>query len=382
MIRAQFLGWALLAAQSFYSVPAMAQQLSPEAEVLMRSAKAQGIAMTPQQAEQLAARQKQILSTLGALGTFPTAATIQPTVAPAGNEASLLRQINVLRKAAGPATMEGSAISLKIGGRPFVDPEGQLANVAFDPANGDSSFLVGRSNVRQLKFLSAHAVDSPLNVGIIIASGDNIEFTGIAGAHMVGSRFTVLPDGVALWRDEAMFIYRYGQRVESFALPEGFYPAEYQRGNVGTTGLVLVRKDDRGKSNNDRAVKAMGSLLGMVSGKKQSDFALLDFRSGRQIPLPLENITQDGDELTNSIGRANNHHYFWRASWGNLGKRRFAIYYSKGVQDLSVTDLDSGTTRLAMSRGLASMAFRWCQMAMAAVDLSQTGYSRIMKFLI
>jgi hypothetical protein len=365
MIRANLFVPALLIGVSALSIPAQAQQLSPEAEVLMRSAKAQGIPMTPEQAERLAARQKEMMSAFGRLGGQPSAPP-SPSIpspqlpapgVPAAGEADLLKQVDALRKSGGPAEIKGGVFDLKINGKPYVDPEGALANVAIDATNGDASFLVGRSNVRQLKFLSAHTPSSALPVGSLSVSRQGVEFAGVTGARVIANRFTILPDGIALWRDEALFIYRYGRGVESFALPEGFYPAEYQRGNVGTTGIILLRKDDRGMSDNAKGMRAMGSLLGMVSGKNRSDFALYDIRTNKQIPLPLENITQEGDELTNGVGMPNTRHYLWRAHWANLGKRRFAVYFAKGLQELAVTDLDTGMTKIAMNRGLGINGF-------------------------
>jgi hypothetical protein len=338
------------------STAVAAQTMSPEAERLMGAAKAQGMQITPEQAERLAERQRQMVGQLSAFGLMtaaPAAQPAQPAAAAELSEAQLGAEVRTSKT--GSVSLEGTTdMRLVVGGRKYVDPEGELANVAADADRNGATFLVGRGASRPVKFVALSDMSAPVLVGRLSQRGGGFVFEGRTGVRIAGDKFITLPDGIALWRDDALFLYRYGTPVASHALPEGYYPADYQHGDVGGTGVMLLRRDQRGESANAGALRAAKSLFSMVGvGRKNaSDFSLFDTRSGKLTPLGIENLGQDGEPLLDQVGQPSKSHYFWRVQWMQLGTRRLAVHRAKSMQQLLVTDLDSGRTAIAFDRGL------------------------------
>ena len=353
-MRVGVVAWGLLASLST-ALPA--QTMSLEAERLMRAAKQQGMKITPEQAERLAERQRQITGQLGALGLMQPGAAVAPSAAAASandmSEGRLGAIVQAARRTGTGVRLDGTDDQkLVIDGRRYVDPEGELANVAADADRNVVTYLVGRGDSRTVKFAVLTDMASTMPVGRITQTRDGFGFEGRTGVRIAGDKFITLADGIGMWRDDALFLYRYGNPVASHALPEGFYPAGLQRGDVGGTGVIMLRRDQRGESGNAGAMRAAKSLLAMVgAGRKSSDVALFDTRSGKMTPLPIENFGQD-EPLLDNIGQPSKSHYFWRANWMTLGQRRFAMHRAKGMQRLLVTDLDSGKSAEAFNRGL------------------------------
>ncbi|MBB3693530.1 hypothetical protein [Sphingomonas sp. BK580] len=343
---------------------AVAQTMSPEAERLMSAARAQGMQITPEQAERLAERQRQMAGQLGALGLMAAAPSAAPAQSAATAELSEAQLGAEVRKAKpGTVSLDGTTdMRLVVGGHPYMDPEGELANVAADAERNGATFLLGRGASRPVKFVALTDMSSPVPVGRLSQRGGGFVFEGRTGVRISGDKFITLPDGIALWRDDAMFLYRFGTPVASHALPEGYYPADYQHGDVGRTGVMLLRRDQRSESANAGALRAAKSLFSMVGvGRKAaSDFSLFDTRSGKLTPLAIENFGQDGEPLLDQVGQPSKSHYFWRVQWMQVGTRRLVVHRAKSMQQLLVTDLDSGRTAVAFDRGLGitSWAFK------------------------
>ncbi len=289
-----------------------------------------------------------------------TAAHTQP-LSQNVDEKFFLSRVNVLRGLATPIFMTApDALTLVIEGQKYIDPEGLLANVTIDPNNGDSTFFVGRGDRRVVKFLSGHNPSQPLVVGEITINSSGYEFNSVTGVHILAAHLITLPDGLGLWRDDALFLYQYGKGVASYALPSGFYPTEYQRGNIWKTGLILLRRDFRNDNDNVRSIRAVKSIFGILTNqRKAEDFVLFDFQKNNTLFLPVDDPGQghDGPIISNGIG-GNLTHYFSKIQWMNLGKHRFAFYFKHSVKQVAVTDIDSGKTAIALSRDLGINGFK------------------------
>jgi hypothetical protein len=282
------------------------------------------------------------------------------TVTAQMDEGALLAKLNQLRGAATSVDMFApEALELTINGWRYVDPEGLLANVTVDPDTGDATFFVGRTHKRALKFLSGHSPGQPLTIGEITAGEDGFSFSSITGVHILGQKLITLPDGLVIWRDDALFLYQYGKGAKSFALPSGFYPTDLQRNNIWQTGHILMRRDFRSDSDNEKGFRATKQLFGALVGRSKSeDFALYDFQRDKMLMLPFEDVGQGRDgALMSSVRTPDLSHYFWRVQWVTVGTRRFAVYLKNGTRQVAVTDLDSGKTAIAMSRDLGINGF-------------------------
>lgn len=339
-------------------------------EAIKRSAAQQGLKITDEEARRLALKQLELQARFQALGQAAQSMdcnTVRPmqgqsiTNTPVQlDEKALLAKVIQLRGPATPIDMSApETLDLTIKGRRYLDPEGLLANVTVDSNNGDATFFVGRGKSRAVKFLSGHSPAQALTIGQIEITQNGFEFSSLTGVHILGQKLITLPDGIALWRDDALFLYQFGQGSKSYALPAGFYPADLQRGNIWKTGLILLRRNFRFDSNNEKGLRATKQLFGMLAGRKKSeDFALYDFQKDKMLMMPLQDSGQGEDgALLSSARTPNLNHYFWNIQWLNLGVRRFAVYFRNGVRQVVATDIDSGKTAVAMSRDLGINGF-------------------------
>lgn len=360
---------------AFAGSPLWAQDLSREAARIMEAAERQGARITPEQAQLIADREREAIRSLSALGgrAGPAArAAPADTPLPPMSEAELGAKVAAAGRSAKRAKhVELSMEKLRVDGVPFVDPDGGIINAAEDVDRNIVTFTTrgpaGRSVVKlaaldDLGSATPVGYSSWTEVRPVGRSGDRSRqiFEGRTGVRVEGRWGKQAADGVALWDDRRVMIYRYGAGVLTGDVPAGFYPAGSQNGDVVGTGVLLIRRDNRRETANQGAVRAFKGLFSSIGAAKPvSDFALLDASNGKVMPLPIEDLGQDESMYDGPQGQSGTH-YFWRARWMKLGERRFVLHFAKLKQRMLVTDLDSGKTAEAFNRpslGIVSWTF-------------------------
>lgn len=263
-----------------------------------------------------------------------------------------------------------------INSRPVIDSEGPIFSYAFDVISGDVTYAVKTTQGVSIKTLQKPTLSQP----IVIATGrfgqGGWEMRTSSGKTLGGSTLTVLSNGFLVGRDTAAFRYIAGRGVQNIAIPEGYFITPLQRGNVGSTGYVLVEKMGATGSEDSlsqllSSVKSIGSIIGAV---KKSDYALMDIGSGKLYEL---NISANGRLVTvmsecrrrnwmlsecqraqtfesvyGADGAKNSSHYYWRVDWVRTPKGPVAFTLEDGLAKLYITDLSSGKKVVGFERSL------------------------------
>lgn len=352
-------------------------------EMASKQYAAQGMALTQQQAEMTIqsmrdqmARMMGMAAGLQAAGQIrmpsmpaqqmPAQAATAPL--PAISEQQLAQTIS--KWPAKPALFEvsGRADGFDINGEPVLDPEGRIFSYAVNTVTGAATYA--REDQAGVK-IKAVGVQRPYPTAVIasgVRTAQGWEFHTATGQRLVGSTLSVLSDGFMLGRGSAAFRYQTGIGYSSIAIPNGYTLAPLQRGDIGSTGYVLLEKEGAVPASDDNpvmglwsAAKAIGSTVGLM---RKEDYALMDTRSGRLFPI---NVPADGktvalmseckrrnwvisecqkmqtfESVYGVDGFKNNSHYYWKVQWLPTAQGAIALTQEEGVSAVYATNLQTG----------------------------------------
>lgn len=265
-------------------------------------------------------------------------------------------------------------------GKPFVDTAGTILSFGGDSTNGDVSYLeTSPSSILMLKYTNVHSTLPPVLIGQIIGAGTaNMTFNGM-GTAIQGD--TMIPAGrkLVVARGSSVFVYTFGGETKTLAFPADYRLAPYQRGDVSSTGFVLLRRDI---SNQERSnpITGLASIFKEAVGKSDDkDYALFSTQTGHTDFL---NISESGEQvghgtnctrqnkfvnkcsgwvsqeaLYDGMGMHNDRHYFWRIAWMPSNDGPTAVLIENGMNDLDVIRLDTGEVAHAFHRVLGIQSF-------------------------
>jgi hypothetical protein len=266
---------------------------------------------------------------------------------------------------------------------PVVDPEGRISMYGFDVITGDITFAVDTPRGTVIKFMRAGVSLPPVRIATATRGDEGWNVQTAGGQAISGPTLSMMPRGLLVSREGAVFRYDPGQGVKSIAVPDGYVVAPIQRGNIGATGFMLLEKENATGGGNSTAqmlssFKTLGNQLGINA---KADFALFNGDTGKLIPL---NIDADGqtvtalsdcykrsahsvvsrcysaqsfDSLYSTAGNRNIQHYYWRVQWLNTPQGPMAIAMEDANKSIFILDLTSGKKVAAFHRmlGIADM---------------------------
>lgn len=350
--------------------------------------KKRGAALAPEQerlaVQQMRERMARMLGNVGAIQAMRPGmirgASGAISSQPLADESSTLEEemqqkLSMARSGRQPIAVLQRRDGFDVNGRRYVDSAGRVSMVASDVLTGDIAYVVERNGNYSVKLLPGGDIQrDPIEIANVSREGKDWLVKTRTGKNLAGNDFSVTPNGVFVSRDAAAFLYEAGIGVRNIPAPEGFRIAPLQRGNVGTTGYVLLERvqqdNKKGLAGLGSALKGLGSVVGM--GQIQ-DYALMNTSTGDVIPLGVEssgkNVSQLSDcrrknDLINVCSRStsfeslydqngrNDLHYYWRIVWYQTPKGPIAISLENGVKDVFVTDLTSKRRVLAFNRAL------------------------------
>lgn len=373
------------------------EQWSPQEHEVIEMARKQGMALTQEQAEltiktmrdQVARMMGQVAGLqaasrmqiqTGAVMMMPATPASQPVqaAAPTLSETQLAQTLAQWPSKPATFSVKERRDGFDINGQPVLDAEGRIFSYAVNAVTGAATYAVqGRSGVT-IKAVGATAPHPTVTIATGVQGNRGWELTTATGQRLLGDTLSVLSDGFMVGRSSAAFRYRTGEGVRNIAIPNGYFLAPLQNGDIGSTGFVLLEKEGAapaGKGNPlmelISATKALGSIVGV--GRKE-DYALMDMQSGKLFPL---NIPADGktvsllsdcrkhnwilneckkmqsfESVYNPDGFKNNMHYFWKARWFPTSNGPVALTQEDGVTTIYITDLRTGRKVQAFSRAL------------------------------
>lgn len=344
-VRVKWVRVAVCASLLGLSVAASAQEITADEMIMLERLRAEmttkGVTVTPEMEVRMLQRIRAMrpLTEPGAAMSAPAPPAAPAATSPSASmaEADLLRRLQALDPAQPIRDLKLLRDGLMVDGQRFADSEGRATRVAVDTTTGRLGYAVDGAGpgTGLVKIARADRPGEAVTIGQFTRNGNTLQMTTVTGKTMTGEMFFPLVDGALVMRDSVAFRYRAGIGVEQVSLPAGWFPTPIQRGNVGTTGWILLEKDvPEAKSSPLAALSSLGKLVGAMDA---NEYALFEMKTGRLVEI---NQAADGkntysysqcrrkngivnicDRMTSyesafqPDGRPNVKHYLWNIDW-------------------------------------------------------------------
>lgn len=330
-------------------------------------------------AEQLAMTQQMQAQFMAALqqpmgGPAAQAAVATAPVSPVAvkTEAELKAQYIALPKAKSLNDFEIKKDGLRYNGVMFADPAGPTSRFSIDPESATAAYLVKQTaRGGEVKVARIGGAVSTLVIGTYENTGAGVKFVSVTGQSMLGQVIIPLADGALVLRDTVGFRYKIGAGIQQVSIPEGWLITPLQRGNVSSTGVLLLEQAPPENGG--------GGLLGAVMGTEFSEaveglkgalggstfhYALLNTNDGK---LHLLNFSRSGknqnrylncrkknsvfnecadmyteESLWDKYGAPNNGHYFWKVDWQMSNGQPVAVIQENSLRSVNALNLAAG----------------------------------------
>lgn len=298
----------------------------------------------------------------------------QPVAQPAISESDLRQKMRVVQQ---HQKVVNEVVFLRDGitfdGQRFADPEGRTSRFVIDARQGRVAYTVGTGDRVAVKIANLKSPAEAVTVGQVTQQGNQWVFASVTGKTLAGELFFPLTDGVLVLRDSVGFRYVAGEGVQQINIPNGWYPAPLQRGNISTTGWLLLEKDTAEERASPLAgLLSIGKMVGLADA---SDYALMNVSTGKMVPISINSSGKNayaysGCRRKNALinicdqsvsyestfqpdGSPNPTHYFWRVDWMNTanGPVLIAKEGTMGAQ-VHAWDLGTGKKVLLLERTL------------------------------
>lgn len=267
-------------------------------------------------------------------------ANTTPTGASANPAAALVAAVKARHAQGGPTTFEWRPDGFIANGNPVIDPEGRIVQWDGDSQSGDVTYLVQAAQGQfDVRFTNTHSTLPPITVGTVYADQTGQHFASVDGQTISGRRLIPTSKGIVMARDTATFDYEFGQPVVTQALPAQYMVATFQRGAVGATDYVLLKRYVSQAERHD-PIEGIKGLFKIAEGKVTSnDFALFNLKTGHAVFLAIDE-PGTGGSIWNADGRANYQHYFWQIDWLPNPQGVTAVVLENKFRDLDAIRLD------------------------------------------
>lgn len=253
-------------------------------------------------------------------------------------ENELRGQIDAWQPFSGAASVKMMRDGIEINGQQILDPEGRISQYSFDEATGNLGYVVDLPNGVMAVKVTRAGVTTPIKIATLAKSGAAWSTQLATGTSINGNNFSVQPNGFVISRESSIFVYQAGKGMSSYSAPQGYVVAPLQKGNIATTGYILLEREnatggDNAFSSMASSVKAIGKVFGATT---KEDYALMRVADARLVPINVE-----ADSKTQSVGRncrqrnafindcksmvsfeslwtnvgTRSQHYYWRIDW-------------------------------------------------------------------
>ncbi|MFA6230802.1 MAG: hypothetical protein WC617_11630 [Rhodanobacter sp.] len=295
------------------------------------------------------------------------------TGANTSSAAALLTAVNARHAQGGPTLFEWRPDGFIADGKSMIDSEGRIVQWDGDSQWGDVTYLVsvapGKFDVR---FTNTHSTLPPITVGNLFVDPTGQHFTSVDGATISGRILIPTSKGIVMARDTAIFDYEYGRPVVTQALPPQYMLASYQRGSVGATSYVLLKRYVSQAERHD-PIEGIKGLFKIAQGKVTSDdFALFNIKTGHAVYLAIDE-PGTGGSIWNTDGRANYQHYFWQIDWLPNPQGVTAVVLENKFRDLNAIRLDKDERITVAHRTLGIERFNVQPLPNGSFSLSDSG---------
>jgi hypothetical protein len=303
---------------------------------------------------------------------------VAPTTTAQPSEDQLRTRLASLPAPRAVATIERLPDGLKYDGQRFADPEGRAERFTVDAETATAAYIVQTAQGAMVKIARLGGGAEPITIGRLATEGRKQVFYSSTGKTLAGEMFFPLTDGVLIMRESVGFRYVVGAGVHQVDIPQGWYPTPIQRGNVATTGQLLLERDQaEDKANPLQFFKKLGQLTGQVEAPP--DYALFNMADGRLTPFDIsaagKSVTTlsqchrrnavvnvcDQSKTFESVwekdGSPNYGHYYWRVDWQRVQGSPIAVAQESGRKQINAYDLVSGKKVNLFERTLGVTGF-------------------------
>lgn len=247
-----------------------------------------------------------------------------------------------------------------IDGQQYIDPEGEIVQVAISPTDGNVVYAIKLGGVLVLKYLKTGSSMQPIAFTRYNSGTGQIEL--LNGEKLQGEQIALTSKGLLISRGNTVFFYSLGERLISKVIPDGWTVAQFQRGAVDNTRLILLESNK--PSNIMSSMASLGSTLGV---SKKEDYALLNIDDLTIFPVNMDKEGKSQNQMSNCVrknqyvntcssvqtfeslykvdGRRNLTHYYWGLNWFYTPQGTILLSLENGVTTVVATKLPSGESK-------------------------------------
>lgn len=295
------------------------------------------------------------------------------------SEQELAEQIAAVKGEGDTVEIQRVRDGLMIGGSPYLDPEGEITGFAANALAGDIVYaLKSGRNKLVFKYLSSTGNLEPVTLGTATRDSTGVAFTSVTGKKLAGQNVVGSSTGVLITRDTSVFHYTPGQRISTLMVPEQYHVAALQKGDFGSTGYLLIEKNEEEKEGLAGLTNIVSSLGETVGLSEADGYMLLNAETGKLIKLDISTDDKDVsvgrgckrqndfvnrcssfdsyESLYRPDGSRNRGHYFWRIDWMQTPEGPYAVVQEAGTRKINVINLNENkrVTVLERTLGIAS----------------------------
>lgn len=314
----------------------------------------------------------------------------------------LRNSIDSLPKSASGVSFERQRDGIKINGKTFLDPEGEVLDFGSNNLNGDFTYIIKTGQKEDIiKFGRAGSNDS-ITLAYLVSGREGVNVETVTGKKLSGESIIPTSRGFVVSRKASAFKFDPVDGVSSFASKKGFHVAQFQNGDVASSGYILLEKDEEAQSENPvsglfGALKDAGNAFGVIDSASY-EYMLADLDSDVAVPLDIttegkkigvysncrkknafvndcENVNYR-ESLYNKDGSKNLSHYYWKVYWFNTPQGPFSVAQEAGLRKVTITNMKTGEKVIAFERMLGINGFKAKQSNDGVISISASlGFS-------
>lgn len=230
---------------------------------------------------------------------------------------------------------------LFIDGQSYLDMEGTLVLAGFDNESGKFSYIIEVGNEEYVaKTMRVGSNEDPLTFAKITKSGDRMVMKTVTGETITGERVIPTSTGFIMPRSNGLIEVPITDKARPIGLPKGYVAAAMQRGDIGSTNIILLEKLK--EADNEGGLFDFSEITGAFGLTEDDDYLFFDLETGKSTVL---NVSREGkneqhmyncrrqndyvnkcsgmvkyESLYTKLGTKNTQHYFWSIDWLNTAQ--------------------------------------------------------------
>ena len=360
---------------------------------------------TPEQQEMALQLQQAFLARMSGAAAAP-AATVSAAPTQVISEDDLKAEMQAAASQAEPVEIVRERDGFKIGNQMFLDPEGQITDFNSNARTGDITYIINRADgSTAIKYMHTSRSTQSVTLATGQQQGSGWALQTATGKSLSGSQLIPTSRGFLVTRELSAFQYIPGNGIASISAPDGYHIAQFQNGDIDSTGYILLEKDEPEKGSIKGVMASATSLIRMAGvGGEEDGYLLMNVKTGQTVAI--NNTTAGKNELTgyNCSGQKGNRHasiqtgckdftsrevlyhkdgfrnfghYFWNLQWFNTPDGTFAVTREAGTRKVTIIELATAKKVVLFERTLGIESFDADQAPTGEIRVSaQLGLTR------